>query len=108
MFSWSSTYANQVKNLTSTGWKSQRWESGVPTSSNTTVTFTEEAGKLKFTGTLMWCQAYHPFTTIPGRVYRVKYKLSQVATPAERIELVEVNIFSPVVYHLSLLKSVKK
>ncbi len=49
MFSWSSTYANQVK---------------------------------KF--------------TIPGRVYRVKYKLSQVATPAERIELVEVNIFSPI------------
>ncbi|MFN3446871.1 MAG: RHS repeat-associated core domain-containing protein, partial [Bacteroidia bacterium] len=60
-------------------------------SPETSVTLTESAGKLKIEATKRYSQAYYTFTTVPGRVYRVKYKLSN-----STILMVNTSLFAPV------------
>ena len=66
-------------NISTTGWTTIFCTNPTTcTSPETAVTLTATGGKLRMQTNKRYGQAYYLFTTVPGRVYRVKYKLSGV------------------------------
>lgn len=61
------------------------------TSPESSVTLSLSSGKLRMQTNKRYSQAYYTFSTIPGRVYRVKYRLS-----ASTISLLNVSVMAPV------------
>lgn len=61
------------------------------TSPESSVTLSLNGGKLRMQTNKRYSQAYYTFSTIPGRVYRVKYRLS-----GSTIGLLNVSVMAPV------------
>ncbi len=61
------------------------------TSPETAVTLTATGGKLRMQTNKRYAQAYYTFTTVPGRVYKVKYRLSGVT-----FGLTNTSVFAPI------------
>jgi RHS repeat-associated protein len=80
-------------NMSTTGWQTTYCTApsscSTPESSVTLSTTTE--GKLRMEATKRYSQMYYTFTTVPGRVYRVKYKLSN-----STMGMVNTSLFAPV------------
>lgn len=75
----------------SSQWEPRIWVGGQPTNQNTGVTITEQNDKLVFSGTKRYSQIFRNFETVPGRVYKLSFKLTNSTMP-----FVNVSVFSPI------------
>ncbi len=76
--------------VSTTGWTTIFCNTSGCTSPESSVTLSTVSGKLRMQTNKKYAQAYYTFTTVPGRVYKVKYRLSGVT-----FGLTNTSIFAP-------------